>query len=153
MIDHLGKNLGVLRKQEALALAKANSLDLVLLTKNPQATAKILDYGKFIYNNQKKNKINKKKQLITKNKEIKVKPQIGAHDLQVRVKNAQDWLRMGYRIRFVILAYGRIGFKPELIEEIYHKFVELVGECGMIQQPLKKVSRILYEAYLVANKK
>lgn len=152
VIDDNGQNLGVIDKNEALQIAQEKELDLVLFSTGDQPIAKIIDYGKFVYDSSKKNKNTKKKHNQIKNKEIKVKPQIGMHDLQVRVKNAKEWLSLNYRVRFVILAYGRIGYKTELINDIYHKFIELLGDCATIQAPLKKISKVQYEAYFVPNK-
>lgn len=153
IIDAKGNKLGEMSKQEALELAKSQGLDLVLFSSGDKPIAKIIDYGKFVYENKKKNKENKKNQVKLKNKEIKVKPAIGMHDLEVRVKNAKEWLNSGYRIRFVVLTYGRIATKVDLVFELYNKFIEMVGDCAIVQQPLKKVSNVQYESFLISSKK
>ncbi|MDE6429537.1 MAG: translation initiation factor IF-3 [Malacoplasma sp.] len=153
IIDSDGTNLGEMTKQEALELAQKQGMDLVLFSTGDKPIAKIIDYGKFVYENKKKNKENKKNQVKVKNKEIKVKPAIGIHDLEVRVKNAKEWLSSGYRIRFVVLTYGRIATKVDLVYELYEKFISMVGDCATIQQPLKKVSNVQYESFLIPAKK
>lgn len=153
IIDDEGNKLGEMSKQEALELAQSKGMDLVLFSSGDKPIAKIIDYGKFVYENKKKNKENKKNQVKVKNKEIKVKPAIGMHDLEVRVKNAKEWLESGYRIRFVVLTYGRIATKVDLVFELYNKFIELVGDVATIQQPLKKVSNVQYESFLIPAKK
>lgn len=153
VIDENGKKLGTMSKKEALELAKEKELDLVLFSSGDLPTAKIIDYGKFIYETKKKNKESKKNQVQVKNKEIKVKPGIAIHDLNVRVENAKKWLDSGYRIRFVVLTYGRIGSKLDQIQEVYEKFVSLVGDKATVQIPLKKISNVQYESFLIPNKK
>lgn len=153
VIDENGQRLGKMTREEALELAQSKELDLVLFSSGDKPTAKIIDYGKFIYESKKKAKENKKNQVQVKNKEIKVKPQIGDHDLNFRVENAKKWLKSGYRIRFVVLAYGRIGTKVDLIQEIYKKFIDLVGDEAIVQIPLKKASNVQYESFLIPNNK
>ncbi len=153
VIDDKGNKLGTMSKDEALELAKQKDLDLVLFSSGDLPTAKIIDYGKFIYESKKKNKESKKNQVQVKNKEIKVKPVIGTHDLNVRVENAKKWLDSGYRIRFVVLAYGRIGTKTDQIFEVYEKFISLVGDKAIVQSPLKKASGVQYESFLIPNNK
>lgn len=153
VIDENGSKLGEMSKQEALDLARSKNMDLVLFSSGDKPTAKIIDYGKFIYESKKKAKESKKNQVLVKNKEIKVKPQIGDHDLKVRVENAKKWLESGYRIRFVVLAYGRIGTKTDLIFDIYNKFISLLGDQVLVQSPLKKASNVQYESFLISNNK
>lgn len=153
VIDSDGTRLGEMSKAEAIELAQSKGMDLVLFSSGDKPTAKIIDYGKFVYENKKKAKENKKNQVQVKNKEIKVKPQIGEHDLNVRVENAKKWLASGHRIRFVVLAYGRIGTKINQVEEVYNKFVQLVGNCAIVQQPLKKANNVQYESFLIPNNK
>ena len=157
VIDETGKKLGVLSRSKALKEAEDRGYDLVLIipsnkTKNQQAIARIADYGKMLYEQKIKERMGKKKQSITKVKEIKVRPQIAENDLRWMTKNAINWLSAGNQVKFKIKAYGRIGFKSELIEETYKKFLNLIGDVGKVQTPLKKVTPVLYEAIIVKNK-
>ncbi len=153
VIDSDGKNLGKMSKEEALSIAERDELDLVLFSfKDNQAFVKILDYGKFKFEQGKKKKQNARNQTITKKKEIKVKPLIGDHDLQIRAKNTLRWLDEGNRVSFVIVARGRISSKPELVDIVYNKFIELIGDKGIIQISKKKVSNTRYETLIVPKK-
>jgi len=157
VIDEDGQKLGILSRNEALREAEKRGYDLVLIvpsnqSKNNQAIAKITDYGKMLYEQKVKERLSKKNQTITKVKEIKVRPQIAENDLRWMAKNATNWLNDGNQVKFKIKAYGRIGFKLELIEETYNKFLNLIGEIGKVQIPLKKVTPVLYEAIIVKNK-
>lgn len=157
VIDEKGNKLGTLSRNEALREAEERGYDLVLIvpsnqSKNQQAIAKIADYGKMLYEQKVKERMSKKKQTVTKVKEIKVRPQIAENDLKWMAKNAINWLNDGDQVKFKIKAYGRIGFKADLIEETYKKFLNLIGEVGKVQTPLKKVTPVLYEATIVKNK-
>lgn len=154
VVDSNGDKLGMMDTDKAIALASEKNLDLVLISsKGTSSIAKILDYGKFMFEQKKKQKENKRNQNIVKNKEIKVKPAIGDHDLMVRVNSAIKWLKEGNRIRFVVLAYGRIGTKVDLIQDVYKRFIgHLDGYCE-VQTELKKVNPVQYESILVPIKK
>lgn len=157
VIDEEGNKLGVLSRNEALREAEERGRDLVLIVpsnqnKNQHAIAKIADYGKMLYEQKVKERMSKKNQTVTKIKEIKVRPQIAENDLKWMVKNAINWLNDGNQVKFKIKAYGRIGSKADLIEETYKKFLNLIGEVGKVQIPLKKVTPVLYEATIVKNK-
>lgn len=157
VIDEEGNKLGILPRNEALREAEERGYDLILIvpsnqSKNQQAIAKIADYGKMLYEQKVKERMSKKNQTVTKVKEIKVRPQIAENDLKWMVKNAINWLNDGNQVKFKIKAYGRIGSKADLIEETYKKFLNLIGEVGKVQIPLKKVTPVLYEATIVKNK-
>lgn len=153
VIDDNGQKLGIMNRDEALNLANSKNLDLVLIhqSNNPNqpSTAKILDYGKFLYEQNRKSKQSKKNQSITKVKEIKVRPQVSDHDLGWMVTNALKWLDDNCQIKFKIVAYGRMGTKKEMINELYEKFVNLVSTKGKVMSPLKQLSPVLYESIIV----
>lgn len=154
VIDDNGANLGLMERNDALKLAREKGLDLVLIAvKDGKAIAKILDYGKFKYNQKKKEKDSKKNQTIIKNKEVKVKPLIGEHDLQVRANNTLKWLANGDRVTFIIEARGRMSTKHEYIQNIYDRFMNLLGDNAKIMTELKKVNDFRYTTVLVSNKK
>ena len=150
VIDQDGNKLGKLTKQEALQRARDANLDLVLFVPKEKTGSlpivKIIDFGKFNYEEKLKQKQSKKNQSIILTKEVKVRPQIGSHDLQWRANQAKEWLAKNIQIKFKIQAYGRIGYKPELIEETYQKFLNLIGDSGKIIMPLKKLTPVMYEA-------
>lgn len=152
IIDDQGNNLGECTKEKALELANKKNLDLVVISnKGELPIAKLLDYGKFMYEQKRKKKDNKKKQAVVKNKEIKVKPLIGDHDLNVRIRNAKKWLTDGNRVMFIIEARGRMSTKPEYVDIVYNKFVEGLENLGKIQIEKKKVNDFRYETLIVPN--
>jgi translation initiation factor IF-3 len=85
-------------------------------------------------------------------KEVKVRPQIGEHDLKWRAEQAKGWLDDGAQIKFKIQAYGRIGYKPEIIQETYQKFLSLLGPDSKPLGELKRLSPVLYETTIIKSK-
>lgn len=149
VIDDKSSNLGEMDRRDALELAARKNLDLVLIAKKGKVpVTKILDYGKFKYEQKRKQKESRKNQTIIKVKEIKIKPTIGDHDLQVRAENAKRWLTDKDNVKFVIEARGRMSTKDEFITQAYEKFIDLIKEYGNVTQANKRVSSFRYETII-----
>lgn len=149
VIDETGKHLGEMSRNDALKLAQDKDLDLIVIAiQNNKVIAKILDYGKFKFEQKRKQKENKKNQQVIKVKEIKVKPLIGDHDLKVRADNAQKWLVDGNKVKFIIEARGRMCTKQEYIQLVYNKFIEMLNEKGKVTQANKQVNNFRYESII-----
>ena len=127
VIDEKGETLGVLETSEALKIAIERELDLVEVapTANPPV-ARILDYKKWLFQREKEEKKTPKSTL----KELQVRPNIGEHDLQVRISRAEKFLKSGHKVKLNIVFRGRENAHPELgLEKI--KFVtNLLKEVG-----------------------
>ena len=153
VVDENGTNLGPMYTNDAINSAYDKGLDLVLFvpaTKTGSLSiCKILDYGKFIYQQDIKQKQSKKNQIQVKLKEVKVRPQVGEHDLQWKADQANQWLKEGYQVKFKIMTFGRIATKVELIQETYHKFLKLIEENGKVGTELKQLSPVMHEATIV----
>ncbi len=120
------EQLGVMVLREALRLAAESQLDLVEvapLAKPP--VCRIMDYGKYKYEQQKREKEAKKKQKIVTIKEVKVRPNIEDHDFQVKLKNAQRFLQDGDKVKATVMFRGRELSHPELGRQV---LVRLAGE-------------------------
>jgi len=103
-----GEQLGVMRIQDAINVAKDRKMDLVeIAPNNNPPVCKIIDYGKFKYQEQKKKNEAKKKQKTIETKELKLRPGTGDHDYQVKIKNAQKFLKEGNRVKFSLRFKGR----------------------------------------------
>jgi len=153
VVDETGANLGAMNTRDALRLAQDKGLDLVLFVPSSKtgklSICKIIDYGKFTYQQDKKQKEAKKNQVVIKIKEVKVRPQTGKGDLQWKANQANDWLKDGCQIKFKVMTFGRIATKTELIDQVYHDFLKLIEENGKVSMPLKQVSPVCYEATIV----
>ena len=103
-----GEQLGVMKTQEAINVAQDRKMDLVeIAPNNNPPVCKIIDYGKFKYQEQKKKSEAKKKQKTIETKELKLRPGTGDHDYQVKIKNAQKFLKEGNRVKFSLRFKGR----------------------------------------------
>ena len=103
-----GEQLGVMKTIEAIDLAKNRKMDLVeIAASNNPPVCKIIDYGKFKYQEQKKKNEAKKKQKTIETKELKIRPGTGEHYYQVKIKSAQKFLKEGNRVKFSLRFKGR----------------------------------------------
>src|SRR3990167_9591219 len=106
LIDAEGANAGVVPRDIALRSAREVGLDLVIIAergKDGFPVAKIMDYGKVSYAKKKQAAQAKKKQVVIQVKELKMRPKIGVHDFQTKIKQAIDFLEDGKRVKFTLL--------------------------------------------------
>jgi len=108
LIDDVGENHGVVPTLTALKMAQDADLDLVIISPNQDPpVAKIMNYGKYKYELEKKAKEAKKKQHTVEIKEIKVRYKIDTHDYQVRLKNIKKFIEQGNKVKIVVMLRGR----------------------------------------------
>ena len=114
MIDSEGQNLGVLSIKEALELAQNKGLDLIEISPNANPPiAKIMDFGKYQYEVNKKLKKAKAGSKPTETKSIQIKIGTGDHDLELKAKTASKWLKEGHRIKVELFLAGRAKYMDE----------------------------------------
>ncbi len=138
MIDENGEMVGIIALREALSMAQDADLDLVEISPNAEPpVCKIMDLGKFLYEQQKKKKEAKKHQKIVHLKEIKLRYNTDPHDLEYRIKHAVEFLQDGDKVKFSMKFKGRenahidIGFKKMA------DIVEALKEYGKPDAPAK----------------
>jgi translation initiation factor IF-3 len=137
-----GEQLGVLSKQDALDLAAEAGLDLVEVASNANPpVCRIMDYGKFKYQQSKKAQIAKKKQKQIQIKEIKVRPKTDRHDLETKAKHARRFLGEGNKIKVTVRFRGREIVHPERGRMILEQLMELLKEDGTIETPASMEGR------------
>ncbi len=142
MIDQNGEMRGIISIDEALDIANDAGLDLVNVSPNAEPpVCKILDYGKFRYELQKKDKQNKKNQKVTEIKEIRLSPSIEDHDVQVKAKTAAKFLKDGDKLKVSLRFRGRERDFTDKGYEVMMKFAELVSEYGVIEKQPKMEGR------------
>ncbi len=125
-------------------MAETAGLDLVEIA--PTATppvAKIIDYGKFRYHQQKKEKDSKKSQVQIKVKEVKLKPNIDIHDFQTKLKHARDFLLKGNKVRISIMFRGREMLHIDLGEKVVRQFCDELADIALIEAPPKMMGRTI----------
>ena len=129
-----GENLGVLSLNEAIAKAKDEGLDLIELAPNTKPpVCKIMDMGKFKYDQQKKASKAKKKQKKIELKEIKLRPVTEVHDYTFKIKNAQKFLSKGDKVKFTIKFKGRELRHSHLGDELMEKIKQDMQEIGRVE--------------------
>jgi translation initiation factor IF-3 len=154
VIDKDGSQLGIFSSLEALQRAEAAGLDLVEIapTAHPPV-CKIIDYGKFRYEQTKKERESKKAQHRVKVKEVKIKPNTDEHDLSTKIKQAREFLRRGDKVRLVCAFRGREMLRPELGDQALHKICEELGDVSLVEVPAKLMGRTLSLVLAPGSKK
>ena len=137
MIDEKGENVGIVSINQALEMADNAGLDLIEIS--PQATppvCKILDYGKYKYEMQKRKAEAKKNQKVVETKELKLRPMIETHDYEVKLKQAKKFLSQGDKVKFTMRYKGREMSANDMGKEILNKLIEdLEGLCKVDAAP------------------
>jgi translation initiation factor IF-3 len=114
LIDEEGNQVGVVAVDEALRLARSKGLDLVEVSGNTRPiVCKIMDYGRFRYEQEKKAREEKKKQHQVELKEVKLRPNISVHDMQTKLRRARDFLEQGKHVKVTIMFRMREMRRPE----------------------------------------
>lgn len=138
VIDDEGKQLGVLETADALALAVHKGLDLVEIAPNQRPpVCRIMDYGKFKYEQKKKEQASKRKQHQVQVKEVRLRPAIADHDLQVRVRQARQFLGDGDKVLLVCLFRGRQMAHKEVGEAVMMQVVKLLEDIAKVESSIR----------------
>lgn len=138
LIDENGEMIGVVTPSEALNRARAANLDLVEVSPNAEPpVCKILDYGKYKYEEQKRKNEQKKKQKVIEIKEIQLRPVIDTHDLEVKLKNARKFLEKGDKLKVTMRFRGREMSHQDIAMKVMDKVKEELSDIAKIEQPPK----------------
>jgi translation initiation factor IF-3 len=133
------KQLGIMSPEEALKIAQSKGLDLVEIAPNAKPpVCLIVDYGKYKYEQSKKEKEARKKQHATQLKELKLRPHIDQHDLEIKVNQIKEFLEEGHKVKISMRFFGREMLHKDLGEEILNKIVELLKDHGKLEGEIKK---------------
>lgn len=148
VIDQDGKNLGVLKKADALA--KAYSLNLDLLCISPNATpavCKIVNFDHYRFQQEQKEKQQRKSQRanIVREKEVRLTVNIGMHDLVVKAKKAREFLLKGDKVKVSLKYKGRENQYRELGFEKIREFYDQVSDIAICDKDLNKLEKIKFE--------
>ena len=139
LIDDEGINRGIVSTKEALAMAYEKELDLVVMNANQAPpVAKIINYGNFKYEQDKKAKEAKKKQRTAEVKEVKIRYKIDTHDYQVRIKNIQKFISHGNKVKVAIMLRGREMQHTNLAFDLAQRFIDDLKESPITveKQPM-----------------
>jgi len=138
VIDSEGKQLGILPLVEALRAAANADLDLVEVSpKSEPPVCRIMDFGKFKYQQSKKAHDAKKKQAVVHLKEVKLRPKTEEHDLEFKLRHIERFLKEGNKTKVTIVFRGREIAHSELGRQMMERIIEQSKEWGKIEQPAK----------------
>ena len=133
-----GEQLGIMTSSDALQRAEEWGLDLVEVAPNADPpVCKIMDYGKYRYEESKKQHERKKKQATVVIKEIKLRPKTEEHDLAYKVKRLKRFISENCKVKVTVMFRGREITHPEQARRLVDKILEMVGEEVQVEQPAK----------------
>lgn len=140
VIGAKGENLGVISVTEALKAAEEANVDLIEISPTAKPpVAKIMDYGKYQYEQKKRAKEVKAKSHVTETKGVQVKIGTGDHDLNMKAKRVAEWLQEGHRVKIDLFLWGRYKYmEPAFLKERLERFLKIVPAEYKIADEIKK---------------
>ncbi|MEJ5352654.1 MAG: translation initiation factor IF-3 [Melioribacteraceae bacterium] len=145
LIGANGEQIGIVSIQTALQKAEEAGMDLVEIA--PQANppvCKIIDYGKFVYEQQKREKLQKKKQQVSVLKEIRLHPNTDTHDFDFKARHAANFIEDGNKVKVSVIFKGRELAYTEIGEELLRKFIERLSDIAKVEQEPKFEGRAMH---------
>ncbi len=144
VVDEEGGQFGVMDLESALAAAEERGLDLVEVSPNADPpVCRIMDYGKYKYQQSKRAAEAKKKQVRVEIKEVKMRPKTEEHDFQFKLKNARRFLEAGNKVKFTIMFRGREVTHPEFGRKLLARLVEEVADLGQAESHPNMTGRFM----------
>lgn len=135
LIEADGNQAGIVSLTEALSRSEEAGLDLVeIAAKAKPPVCKILDFGKYRYELQKQEKINKKKQHVVQLKEIRIRPNTGDHDLLTKLKKAQKFLESGAKLKVTVMFRGREMSRKEAGIDLLNRVTNILEDVAKIDK-------------------
>ena len=144
LIDEDGQPLGIMTPMQALSIARERDLDLVEVS--PMATppvCRLMDYGRFKYEQAKRENEARKNQKTTDLKEIRLSPRTDDHDLNVKIRKAEEFLGDGDKVKVSVRLRGRENAHPELGRQLLDKIVEALKHAAVVERPPIMEARII----------
>lgn len=142
VIDADGTQLGVMKTDEALQLAREKRMDLVNVAPSARPpVCRLMDYGKHKYEQSKRDREARKKQKLTTIKEIKLRPNIDKHDFAVKVKRGIKFLENGDKVKITLMFRGREITHPEIAQRLCAQMAKELSEYGVVEKPAKQEGR------------
>lgn len=145
LISDDGEKLGVLGFREALEKAQEKKLDLVLVAPNVNPpVCKIMNYGKYKFEQAKKEKEAKRKQKIIEVKEIRITPNIEEHDFGFKAKNARKFIEDGNKLKITVRFKGREVNNSKLGEDVLNRFIDNLSDIANVEKKPKLEGRSMF---------
>ena len=138
LISETGEKLGMVPLSRALDLAGEKKLDLVLVSPNSQIpVCKIMNYGKYKFEQSKKEKEAKKKQKVQETKELRITPNIEEHDFGFKAKNARKFLEDGNKVKITVRFRGRELNNTKMGESVLNQFISNLEDISVVEKKPK----------------
>jgi translation initiation factor IF-3 len=154
LIGQNGDQLGIKSRQEALELATNVNLDLVMVAPTAKPpVCRIMDYGKFRFEQQKKDKENRKNQKIISMKEVRLSPTIEEHDFNTKLRNAIKFLQSGDKVKASIRFKGRAITHKEIGQRVLDRFSAACNEVATVESHPKMDGRSMFLVLAPKNEK
>jgi len=145
LIDANGDQLGVKSRNEAIKIAQTRNLDLVLVAPGAKPpVCRIMDYGKYRYEQQKKEKEARKKQRVINVKEVRFSPGIGDHDFNTKLRNARRFIENGDKVKASVRFRGRAITHKELGQEVLNRLADETKDIASIESKAKMEGRQMF---------
>ena len=145
LIDEKGQKVGIIQFEEAIQKAENQNLDLVLVAPNTNPpVCKIMNYGKYKFEQAKKEKEAKKKQKVLEVKELRVTPNIEEHDFGFKCKNARKFLTDGNKVKLTVRFRGREVNNSKAGEVVLNKFIEELEDVATVEKAPKLEGRNMF---------
>lgn len=146
LIGENGEQLGIMSSEEALGVAVENDLDLVMISPAAKPpVCKIMDYGKYRFEQSKREKEAKKNQHVIEVKEIRMSPSIGENDFMVKLRNGQKFLAEGNRLKVTVRFRGREMAHTDLGRQLLERFARECDEIAKLDKGAKLEGRLMTE--------
>ena len=154
VIDGEGGQLGIMSIEEALEQSEEAGMDLVEVSpKANPPVCRMMDFGKFKYQQSKKQHAARQHQKTIPLKEVKMKPKIEEHDFPFKVRNALRFLEEGDKVKVNIMFFGRMMAHKDLGLVLMEKFENAIGEAGIVEQPVRNEGRSMFMIMAPPKKK
>ena len=152
LLDEEGKQIGVVSKLEALQMAKEKGIDVVEIAASAKPpVAKLIDFKKFKYQEAKKERESRKSQKNVGVKEIRLRPFIGTHDFDTRLKRAKEFLEDGNQVKISLFFRGREITRKEFGFDVVKRFIGELSDAKVVREP--RLEGKLIVAMIVPDKK
>lgn len=154
LIDQNGEQLGIKTKFEAMEIAARVNLDVVLVAPNSKPpVARIMDYGKFKFEQQKREKEARRKQRVINVKEVRLSPTIEEHDFNTKLRNAHRFLEKGDKVKASIRFRGRAITHKDIGQRVLDRFAEECAELATIESKPRMDGRSMFLVLAPKNEK
>ncbi len=144
LIDEEGRQIGIVPTREALEMARQRGLDLVEVAPNAvPPVCRIMDYGKFRYDQSRKERESRRHQHVIELKEVRIRPKIDEHDLETKGRQAAKFLDAGDKVKVTVLFRGREMAHPDIGKALLDQMADMLRNHGVIEQPPRLEGRTM----------